>query len=62
MLINDEWNLHCDLIPILGLFEEATRYPGGSNYSTHNIVKPLITKTLINSSLKKVQQISILKI
>ena len=40
MLTNDEWDLLRDLIPILGPFEEATRYLGGSNYS---IMKPLIT-------------------
>jgi len=46
MLTNDEWDLLRDLIPILGLFEETTRYLGGSNYSTHNITKPLIAEII----------------
>jgi hypothetical protein len=46
MLTNDEWDLLRDLIPILGPFEEATRYLGGSNYSTHSIMKPLITEII----------------
>ncbi len=48
MLTNDEWDLLRDLILILGPFEEATRYLGGSNYSTHSIMKPLITKIIDN--------------
>src|SRR6266540_620725 len=48
MLTNDEWDLLRDLIPILGPFEEVTRYLGGSNYSTHSIMKPLITKIIDN--------------
>ncbi|PKB92434.1 hypothetical protein RhiirA5_444702, partial [Rhizophagus irregularis] len=46
MLTNDEWDLLRDLIPILGPFEEATRYFGGSNYSTYSIMKPLITEII----------------
>ncbi|EXX77472.1 hypothetical protein RirG_023430 [Rhizophagus irregularis DAOM 197198w] len=46
MLTNDEWDLLCDLIPILGPFEEATQYLKGSNYSTHSIMKPLITEII----------------
>ena len=46
MLTNNEWNLLRDLIPILGPFEEATRYLGGSNYSTHSIMNPLIAEII----------------
>ncbi|CAB5336226.1 unnamed protein product [Rhizophagus irregularis] len=46
MLTNDEWDLLRDLISILGPFEEATQYLGGSNYSTHSIMKPLITEII----------------
>ncbi|GBB98879.1 hypothetical protein RclHR1_03350010 [Rhizophagus clarus] len=46
MLTNDEWDLLRELIPILGPFEEATRYFRGSNYSTHSIMKPLITEII----------------
>ena len=46
MLTNDEQDLLQDLIPILGPFEEATKYLGGSNYSTHSIMKPLINEII----------------
>jgi len=46
MLTNDEWDLLRDLIPILGLFEEATTYLGGSDYTTQSLIKPLITNII----------------
>ncbi|CAG8482785.1 14793_t:CDS:2 [Cetraspora pellucida] len=42
MLTNNEWALLRDLIPILGLFEEATRYLGGSNYVTYSTMNPIL--------------------
>ncbi|CAI2189552.1 8368_t:CDS:2, partial [Funneliformis geosporum] len=35
---DSEWDLLKDLLQILGLFEEATRYLGGSYYSTHSFM------------------------
>ncbi|CAG8684499.1 10979_t:CDS:2, partial [Scutellospora calospora] len=43
MLTNDEWNLLRNLIPVLGPFEEITRYLSGSNYATYSIMSPLLT-------------------
>ncbi|CAI2199993.1 1597_t:CDS:2, partial [Funneliformis geosporum] len=41
------------------LFEEATRYLGSSNYSTHNIMKPLIAK-IINKLKHKENDVFVL--
>ncbi|RIB12269.1 hypothetical protein C2G38_2201114 [Gigaspora rosea] len=46
MLTNDEWDLLRDLIPVLGPFEEATRYLGSSNYATYSIISPLISEII----------------
>ncbi|CAG8766961.1 20754_t:CDS:2, partial [Cetraspora pellucida] len=46
MLTNDEWDLLCNLIPVLGPFEEVTRYLGGSNYATYSIMSPLLITIL----------------
>ena len=49
MLTNDEWDLLQDLIPILGPFEEATRYLWGSNYS-NEIINKLQTESNENTT------------
>ena len=42
MLTSDEWDILNELILILGLFEEATRYLGGEKYITYSIMSPII--------------------
>ncbi|CAG8707037.1 4288_t:CDS:2, partial [Racocetra persica] len=42
MLTKDEWDLLRDLIPVLGPFEEATRYLGGSKYVTYSTMNPIM--------------------
>ncbi|CAG8472962.1 1743_t:CDS:2 [Racocetra fulgida] len=42
MLTKDEWDLLRNLIPVLGLFEEATRYLGGSKYVTYSTMNPIM--------------------
>jgi hypothetical protein len=42
MLSSDEWDFLNELILILGLFEEATRYLGGEKYITYSIMSPII--------------------
>ncbi|CAG8832699.1 31306_t:CDS:2, partial [Gigaspora margarita] len=46
MLTNDEWDLLRDLIPVLGSFEEVTRYLGSSSYATYSIVSPLMSEII----------------
>ncbi|CAG8780206.1 28544_t:CDS:1, partial [Racocetra persica] len=42
MLTKDEWELLRNLIPILGPFEEATKYLGGSKYVTYSTMNPIM--------------------
>ncbi|CAG8434442.1 5241_t:CDS:2 [Scutellospora calospora] len=46
MLTKDEWVLLHNLIPLLGPFEEATRYLGGSNYVTYSIMNPIMIRII----------------
>ncbi|CAG8830477.1 31184_t:CDS:2, partial [Gigaspora margarita] len=41
-VLEDEWDLLCNLILILGPFEEVIRYLGGSKYITYSMINPIM--------------------